>query len=71
MVDVSGSMMRFNSEDGRLERMLSATLMILEALPRKTMAATSKELSESSTSSSELSEVDLIEYSIAGHSVDN
>ena len=30
VVDVSGSMMRFNGYDGRLERMLETTLMIME-----------------------------------------
>ena len=32
VVDVSASMYRFNSYDGRLERLLEATLMIMEAL---------------------------------------
>lgn len=32
VVDISASMYRFNSYDGRLERLLEATLMIMEAL---------------------------------------
>ena len=31
-VDVSGSMFRFNGSDGRLERLLECTMMIMEAL---------------------------------------
>lgn len=31
VMDVSGSMYRFNSYDGRLERMLEATMMVMEA----------------------------------------
>ena len=32
VVDVSGSMYRFNGHDGRLEREMSAVLMVMEAL---------------------------------------
>lgn len=32
VVDVSGSMYRFNGYDGRLERSLEACLMVMEAL---------------------------------------
>ena len=32
VVDVSGSMYRFNGHDQRLERMLESTLMVMEAL---------------------------------------
>eukprot|EP00428_Durinskia_dybowskii_P062357 CAMPEP_0170375242 /NCGR_PEP_ID=MMETSP0117_2-20130122/11058_1 /TAXON_ID=400756 /ORGANISM="Durinskia baltica, Strain CSIRO CS-38" /LENGTH=1559 /DNA_ID=CAMNT_0010630307 /DNA_START=124 /DNA_END=4803 /DNA_ORIENTATION=+ len=35
VVDVSGSMMRFNGHDRRLERMLEASLLVMEALPRR------------------------------------
>ena len=33
VVDVSGSMIRFNGLDRRLERMLETTLMIMQSLP--------------------------------------
>jgi von Willebrand factor A domain-containing protein 8 len=33
VVDVSGSMYRFNSYDGRLERMLEAAVLIMESMP--------------------------------------
>ena len=32
IVDVSGSMYRFNGHDARLERMLESTIMVMEAL---------------------------------------
>ena len=32
LVDVSGSMYRFNGHDSRLERMMESTLMVMEAL---------------------------------------
>ena len=31
-MDVSGSMYRFNGQDGRLERLLECTMMVMEAL---------------------------------------
>ena len=31
-MDVSGSMYRFNGEDGRLDRMLEAATLVMEAL---------------------------------------
>ena len=31
MVDVSGSMYRFNGHDGRLDRTMESTLMVMEA----------------------------------------
>jgi len=34
VVDVSGSMYRFNGYDGRLERTLEATLMVMEAFDK-------------------------------------
>ena len=74
VVDVSGSMMRFNGYDGRLERMLETTLMIMEALPRRFEDINSGRNSDSDagndndTTNSELA--DLLEYSIAGHSGD-
>lgn len=73
VMDVSGSMMRFNSMDGRLERMLSASLMIMEALPRKrSNTAGEQDLSEESadTNVSVSDAAELVEYSISGHSGD-
>ena len=35
VVDVSGSMYRFNGYDGRLERTLEAVLMVMEAFERQ------------------------------------
>ena len=68
VVDVSGSMMRFNGLDGRLERMLQASLMIMEALPRNPVEG--KEMKYSHTASTpEIAS--LIEYSLAGHSGDS
>ena len=32
LVDVSGSMYRFNGQDGRLDKLLQCTVMIMEAL---------------------------------------
>jgi len=63
VVDVSGSMYRFNGYDGRLERMLETTLMILQSLPRLHSLD-----GENSKDKNNLS--DLIEYSIVGHSGD-
>ena len=34
VVDVSGSMFRFNGHDGRLERTLEAALMVMEAFDK-------------------------------------
>ena len=70
VVDVSGSMMRFNGYDGRLERMLETTLMIMEALPRRCddNDGDSDCSNDIDTTNSELA--DLLEYSIAGHSGD-
>lgn len=81
VVDVSGSMMRFNGMDRRLERMLEASLLIMEALPRKgppTPAEDSEgaagagdkhaDISASDANNAELAE--LMEYSITGHSGD-
>ena len=36
VVDVSGSMYRFNSHDGRLERSLEAVLVVMEAFDKQT-----------------------------------
>lgn len=54
VVDVSGSMYRFNGQDRRLERLLEAMLLVLESIP------TSTESQGAST----------IEYQISGHSGD-
>ena len=35
VVDVSGSMYRFNGHDGRLERSLEAVLMVMEAFDKQ------------------------------------
>ena len=60
VVDVSGSMFRFNGQDRRLERLLEAVLLVLESVPdSKGVDATS-----SSSSSS-------LEYAITGHSGDS
>ena len=53
-MDVSGSMYRFNGQDRRLERMLEAVLLILEAMP-----------SPGSGSSGST-----VEYALTGHSGD-
>ena len=63
--DVSGSMMRFNSLDSRLERCLSAALMIMEAFPRETSKENQITSDDNSYNVSEL-----INYSISGHSGD-
>jgi hypothetical protein len=76
VVDVSGSMIRFNGQDRRLERMLEASLLVMEALPRKPVeeegaggVAMSTQGNEGGdTGNSELAEY--IEYSITGHSGD-
>ena len=39
VVDVSGSMFRFNGEDRRLERSLEAVLLLMEAMPQAAGAA--------------------------------
>ena len=65
VMDVSGSMMRFNSMDGRLERMLQTTLMIMEALPRSSTST-----SHTSSNESKFDAASLMEYSISGHSGD-
>ena len=80
VMDVSGSMMRFNSMDGRLERTLSATLMIMEALPRKSSVFADKrendakitgDDNQSSVLDGTVSEAaELVDYSISGHSGD-
>ena len=79
VMDVSGSMMRFNGYDRRLERMLESTLMILEALPRP---IPQNEFNHTGTEffpdnqirrNGSYDNVDLnevIEYSIMGHSGD-
>jgi hypothetical protein len=59
VVDVSGSMVRFNGYDGRLERMLETTLMIMQSLPRP-----------DPNGESEASLANVVEYSIVGHSGD-
>ncbi len=74
VMDVSGSMMRFNGMDRRLERMLEASLLIMEALPRKGLMNTTTEegveedASNNNNNNAELAE--LLEYSISGHSGD-
>ena len=35
VVDVSGSMYRFNGHDGRLDRMLESVLMVMEAFTER------------------------------------
>eukprot|EP00945_MAST-04E_sp_MAST-4E-sp1_P008696 g8696.t1 len=60
VVDVSGSMIRFNGYDGRLERMLESTLMIMQSLPRSDPQGDGDD-----------SLAKLIDYSIAGHSGDS
>ena len=80
-MDVSGSMMRFNGVDRRLERMLESALLVMEALPRRSVALEEHEDEEQGslaqgdsssggdgTSNAELAE--LVEYSITGHSGD-
>ena len=62
VVDVSGSMIRFNGLDRRLERMLETTLMIMQSLPRPP----SKDGETTGIDGDDLS--DLLEYSIMGHS---
>lgn len=56
VVDVSGSMYRFNGQDRRLERMLEAVLLLMEGIPDKSNDGTA---------------VDTIKYSIVGHSGDS
>lgn len=71
VVDVSGSMMRFNGMDRRLERMLEASLLIMEALPRRGPPSASSDSDgedAADTNNAELAE--LLEYSISGHSGD-
>ena len=63
VVDVSGSMMRFNGLDRRLERMLETTLMIMQSLPRP---AGKDDDGGGTLDDDDLS--GLIEYSIMGHS---
>ena len=58
VVDVSGSMYRFNGQDRRLERLLEAVLLVLESMP-------SDGVGQSSSSPSSL------EYAITGHSGDS
>ena len=71
VVDVSGSMMRFNGMDRRLERMLEASLLIMEALPRKGPASTEEGAEEDASNNSNNAELaELLEYSISGHSGD-
>jgi hypothetical protein len=71
VMDVSGSMMRFNGYDRRLERMLEASLLIMESLPRSgppppgEVAGT---VTGSSTDANDAELAELIEYSITGHS---
>lgn len=72
VVDVSGSMMRFNGMDRRLERMLEASLLIMEALPRRGPPSSDSDgedtAGSNSNSNAELAE--LLEFSISGHSGD-
>ena len=56
VVDVSGSMYRFNGQDRRLERLLEAMLLVLESVPSG---------GDAGASSSSL------EYAITGHSGDS
>ena len=71
-------MMRFNGYDRRLERALEATLMVMEALPRRPLLAPPTSPSGASTAtmmaaalSDEDAEIaDLLEYSVCGHSGD-
>lgn len=75
VVDVSGSMMRFNGMDRRLERMLEASLLIMEALPRRgppteegADAAVSDNSSNANSAENNAELAEVIEYSITGHS---
>jgi hypothetical protein len=83
VVDVSGSMIRFNGADRRLERMLEASLLVMETLPRRSVEDAAEEAAEGAgegevagsagagaggASNAELA--DLMEYSITGHSGD-
>jgi hypothetical protein len=78
VVDVSGSMIRFNGQDRRLERMLEASLMVMEALPRKLVeeegagagGAVSAQQGEEGGDSGNSELAEYIEYSITGHSGD-
>lgn len=82
VVDVSGSMMRFNGMDRRLERMLEASLLIMEALPRKGPPTPADEEGSAeglasaggdaggSADSNNAELAELMEYSITGHSGD-
>lgn len=79
VVDVSGSMIRFNGQDRRLERMLEASLLIMEALPRKSVeeedgsadqGQSQGSADESATDSGNSELAEHIEYSITGHSGD-
>jgi hypothetical protein len=69
VVDVSGSMYRFNGQDRRLERMLEAVLLLMESMPSTHKpAAGSVNTSGSSGGADELGNVD---YCITGHSGDS
>lgn len=70
VVDVSGSMMRFNGMDRRLERMLEASLLIMEALPRSGPSSSDDDAEGASNSSNNAELAELLEYSISGHSGD-
>lgn len=71
VVDVSGSMMRFNGMDRRLERMLEASLLVMEALPRKGPPSSDSDGEDVDTTGSNNAELaELLEYSISGHSGD-
>jgi hypothetical protein len=65
VVDVSGSMYRFNGQDRRLERMLEAVLLLMESLPSSSKTAGSSE------SSSPNEEVGNVDYCVSGHSGDS
>ena len=69
--DCSGSMMRFNGMDRRLERSLEAALMVMEALPRRRGDATDGSdgmVEDDGGDDGGIS--DLVHYSLSGHSGD-
>ena len=74
VVDVSASMYRFNGRDGRLERMLEAMLMVLEAMPNSGVGngiTESDSLSMSRNDNNSLVSNELIDYAVYGHSGDS
>eukprot|EP01034_Spumella_vulgaris_P025897 gene25897-32404_t len=69
VVDVSGSMYRFNGRDMRLERMLESVLLVLETFPT---SGDGSQPRANNTQQIEMSDNELnIDYSITGHSGDH